>query len=366
MHDLIVPDVGEPQYCARCAHPLQRRPDGGRARPYCPECGWTYYAKPALGAAAIVEENGRIVLVQRAHEPYQGWWTLPTGFVEYGEDAAETAAREVLEETGLLVEIDGYHGIFFGGGDPRGVAHVAVFYAHRLGGSLAPGDDAADTGWFSPEEIPEEIAFEGHRKAIARWLTRHREGTAEPSLLLYAGTGPAPPLLVYAVIENPKGTADRIVYDSARGHFVPSGEIFPDPLPCHYGWIPRTISAGDDRELDVVVVGEGDTAVGSVVPVRPIGTLLRADADHKVLAIRADLPSAYATVTDAADRPELREMVERLFRPRAVLKGWASAPETRRLIMETQHRWVERHRDGEPNADHRKASRERRRADRGM
>ena len=88
MHGFELPDPGEPRYCA---HPLESYADGGRPRPRCPACGWTYYAKPALGAAVIIEDDaGCLLMVQRGHEPYRGWWTLPTGFVAYGEDAAET------------------------------------------------------------------------------------------------------------------------------------------------------------------------------------------------------------------------------------------------------------------------------------
>lgn len=340
VNGLVLPDPGEPRFCGRCAAPLVRQADGGRDRPRCPVCRWTYYGKPALGAAALIEENGCILLVRRAHEPYRGWWTLPAGYVEYEEDAAATAAREALEETGLVVLIEGVHGIFWGGGDPRGAAHLAVFYAKRLGGELAPADDAAETGWFAPDEVPTEIAFEGTRKAIAAWVASGAEERREPTLLQYAGGGPAPPILVYAVIENPRGTVDRIAYDAERQTFSPTGEVFPAPLPIHYGWIPHTLSAGDGRELDVVVIGEGDAAVGGVLVVRPIGALLRADADHKVVAVRADLPSAYATVTDVGERAELREMVEDLFRPRARLVGWATAPEARRLILETQRDWI--------------------------
>lgn len=344
MHGLFLPDPGEPRFCGRCAHPLELRADGGRDRPRCPECGWTYYAKSALGAAALIEEEGRVLLIRRAFEPYRGWWMLPAGFVEYGEDAAETAVREAREETGLVVEIDGFAGIYFGAGDPRGASHLAVFRARRLGGALAADDDAAEARWFGPDEVPDEIAFEAHRKAISRWAASPDGALGEPALMLYAGSGPAPPLLVHVVIENPRGTADRIVYDSARHDFVPSGEVFPAPLPIHYGWIPRTLSPGDDRELDVVVAGEGETAIGSVIPARPIGALLRADGDHKVLAVRVDLPSAYVMVTDAAERPELREMVEGLFRLRARLTGWASAGDTRRLILDAQAAWIGRHR----------------------
>ena len=84
------PRPGEPKFCARCAAPLEPRHDGGRARPRCPRCGWTYYAKPALGAAVLIEEKGRILLVRRAHEPQRGWWMLPAGYVEYGEDVRQT------------------------------------------------------------------------------------------------------------------------------------------------------------------------------------------------------------------------------------------------------------------------------------
>lgn len=344
MHGLILPDPGEPRFCGRCAHLLKVRFEGGRSRPRCPECGWTYYAKPALGAAALIEEGGRILLVQRAHEPYRGWWMLPAGFVEYGEDAAETAVREALEETGLRVAIEGFRGIFFGGGDPRGAAHLAVFDARKLAGTLAASDDAAEVRWFRPADIPLEIAFEAHREAVSRWLASQDGGETQPRWMLYAGAGPAPPILVHVVIENPQGTVDRIVYDSVRHQFVPSGEVFPAPLPIHYGWIPCTLSGGDDQELDAVVAGEGEAAVGSVIPVRPIGALLLADFDHKVLTVRADLPSAYATVIDADDRPDLREMVEQLFRPRATLLGWASAREVRGLILDSQRAWIQRYR----------------------
>ena len=332
---LALPDPGEPRFCARCANPLQPRPSGGRERPWCPVCGWTYYAKPALGAAILAEDEGRILLVQRKHEPYQDWWMLPAGFVEYGEDAMQTAAREAMEETGLLVEVKDCLGIFSHNGDPRGSSHLAVFRAQKLGGTLTPGDDASDARWFAPDQIPDKIAFQAHRDAIASWLGPGRAERAA-SLLEYLSAGPASPVLIYVVIENPKGTVHRMVYDAERAEFVPSGEIFADPLPIHYGWIPATWSAGDGRELDVVVVGEGKTVVGSVVPARPIGTLLREDQDHKVLAVRVDIASSYADVVDAAERPELRDMVDGLFRHRAVLKGWASAAETRRLILEAQ------------------------------
>src|SRR5262249_27732462 len=132
-------DPGRPAFCARCASPLRAQERHGVQRPVCPVCGWVYYAKPALGAAVAIESAGELLLVRRRRPPYEGWWTLPAGFVEYGETAWETAVREAAEEVGLIVELTGLRGLYFGADDPRGVAHLAVYGARPIEGSPRPG-----------------------------------------------------------------------------------------------------------------------------------------------------------------------------------------------------------------------------------
>jgi ADP-ribose pyrophosphatase YjhB (NUDIX family) len=170
-------DPGEPRFCAKCGQPTQRRTSGGRARPHCPACGWTYYAKNALGAAiAIQSDDGQqILLVQRAHEPYAGWWMLPAGFVEYGDSATDTAVREAEEETGLRVELTGLRGLYYGADDPRDVAHLAVYDARIVSGEPRPGDDACAVRFFSATALPTQIAFEAQRQAIADWTRAARQ-----------------------------------------------------------------------------------------------------------------------------------------------------------------------------------------------
>jgi ADP-ribose pyrophosphatase YjhB (NUDIX family) len=173
-------DPSRPGHCARCGTATREEDRGGRLRPICPACGWVYYAKNATGAALAVVEHERVLLVRRAHEPYKGQWMLPAGFVEYGEFAEETAVREAEEETGLRVEVTGLWGLYYGTDDPRNVAHLAVYEARRVGGTLQAGDDADDVRFFGPDELPEEIAFHSHRQALGDWRRQPNRPTAPP------------------------------------------------------------------------------------------------------------------------------------------------------------------------------------------
>ena len=164
-------DPGRPGHCIRCGTLTEEIIRGGMLRPTCPACGWVYYAKNATGAALLIVEGGKVLLVQRAHEPYLGQWMLPAGFVEYGEIAEESAVREAQEETGLDVELTGLWGFYFGSDDPRNVAHLAVYAARRTGGTLAAGDDAMAAQFFGPDELPAQIAFRAHRRSLADWRT---------------------------------------------------------------------------------------------------------------------------------------------------------------------------------------------------
>jgi 8-oxo-dGTP diphosphatase len=284
--------------------------------------------------------------VQRRFEPYAGWWMLPAGFVEYGEFAEDTAARETEEETGLQVALDGLLGLYFGAGDPRNAAHLAVYRAHAVGGTLQAADDAVDVRAFAPDAIPLEIAFEAQRQAIADWVAKRPAGPAmgrARRLLRYAAAGPAAPVLVYVVIENPRGSTERIRYDARAGAFHPEGRPFPWPLPIHYGWIPGTLNPADAAELDVLVPDPGHTSPGASLVARPIGVMYRSDGDHKVLALRADSGTAYPDTTEAAALPDAQAMTVRWLRDYKAdveTTGWGDSAAARRLILDCQAAWV--------------------------
>lgn len=105
-------------------------------------------------------------MVQRAHEPFVGDWTIPAGYCEWEENPAETAVRELKEETGLDVGITGVFKIYNGHDDPRTNAVLVLYFADILGGELRPDDDALRAEFFTWDKIPKNIAFEAHRQAL--------------------------------------------------------------------------------------------------------------------------------------------------------------------------------------------------------
>lgn len=140
-----------------------------KPRRICPSCRYVYFTDPKVGVGVAVVENGRLLLVKRAMNPERGKWSLPAGFVDQGEDPKETATREALEETGLIVQIEGVLDVFH---NPPGAGGASVFILYRaqvIGGRLLAGDDAADAGFFALDQLP-ELAFTSTKAAVARLL----------------------------------------------------------------------------------------------------------------------------------------------------------------------------------------------------
>ncbi|KON29394.1 hypothetical protein AC480_03245 [miscellaneous Crenarchaeota group archaeon SMTZ1-55] len=65
-----------------------------------------YPLHPLIGVGALIKVGDEIVVVRREHEPAKGLWSIPGGLLELGERLSDGVKREVLEETGLDVEID--------------------------------------------------------------------------------------------------------------------------------------------------------------------------------------------------------------------------------------------------------------------
>ena len=164
-----------PKFCPHCAGRLAPKITDERERLVCRECGFIFYINPKVAAGALIEVEGRVVLVRRGIEPHVGYWTLPAGFTEYGETIEETAIRECREETGLKIELDDLLGVYSVNSDFYGHLVLVLYSAHVVGGELIAGDDASEAGLFAPTELPTDMAFQAHCQALRDWREAIKE-----------------------------------------------------------------------------------------------------------------------------------------------------------------------------------------------
>jgi 8-oxo-dGTP diphosphatase len=111
---------------------------------------------------ACIEGKTKLLLVQRKHEPYQGSWALPGGYVESDEDLPEAAARELAEETGLKdVSLEQLRTFGKPGRDPRGRTITVVYFgiAGQDHCQINAADEAAQAQWSDIDNLP-PLAFD--------------------------------------------------------------------------------------------------------------------------------------------------------------------------------------------------------------
>lgn len=115
---------------------------------------------PICAVGAIVLEKGELLLVRRSHEPALGQWSLPGGRVEWGETLREAIAREVREETGVDIEVEGLAGIaerIVPDDEGKVEYHYVIldFWAKPKSRELKAGDDASEARWVNVADLTE-------------------------------------------------------------------------------------------------------------------------------------------------------------------------------------------------------------------
>ena len=115
---------------------------------------------PIVGVGGLVFDQGQILLVKRGAHPARGAWSIPGGKLRSGESLAAGVARELLEETGLIVEVAELVAVYERLPRPGAFgddAHYVVldYLCKATGGLLRAGDDADEAGWFPLRDLGE-------------------------------------------------------------------------------------------------------------------------------------------------------------------------------------------------------------------
>ena len=131
----------------------------------------TVFSRPtpaSAGDAAIIDKEGRILLVRRADN---GKWAMPGGALEVGETPADGAVREALEETGVHCQARSLVGVF----DSRLCGTPTRHHLYQFVFLCEPSEERPEqpshaievlgTGWFPEDGLPEDID-PGHRSRI--------------------------------------------------------------------------------------------------------------------------------------------------------------------------------------------------------
>lgn len=138
-------------FCPQCGKPLQNSECYGKVRPHCLDCSFVYWGNFSLGVGGVVWHEGKVLLVQRAHNPGKGAWTIPGGYVDQEEKIADAIVREIWEETGIQTKPLSVIALR----DRPGEKHdtYAVFLLEYLGGTLqADPVEVSNLGFFTLEE----------------------------------------------------------------------------------------------------------------------------------------------------------------------------------------------------------------------
>jgi 8-oxo-dGTP diphosphatase len=152
---------GEFTYCPHCGTVLEDREVFGKIRMVCPACDYIHFRNPGVGAAVVIrDDDDRLLLVKRGPEVTRpGYWAIPAGYVDYGEEIRAAAARELREETGLIADIGDVVWVASNFHDPSKLTVGVWFEGAVTGGALAAGDDATAAGFFALDELP-PLAFD--------------------------------------------------------------------------------------------------------------------------------------------------------------------------------------------------------------
>ncbi|KAM7272135.1 hypothetical protein ACFE04_031349 [Oxalis oulophora] len=152
-------NVRDVSFCQWCGGPTKHCiPDGEeKLRAICTSCGKITYQNPKMVVGCLIEHDKKVLLCKRNIQPSFGLWTLPAGYMEIGESAAQGATRETWEEAQAEVEV---LAPFAQLDIPLIGQTYIIFFAKLRKPHFSPGPESSECRLFAFNEIPfDSLAF---------------------------------------------------------------------------------------------------------------------------------------------------------------------------------------------------------------
>jgi ADP-ribose pyrophosphatase YjhB (NUDIX family) len=136
----------------------------------CTRCDYiAFYNPKPVGCAVPRDEQGRVWLARRGHEPGKGRWSMPGGFVDLGETVEAAILRELQEELCVGATIGALVGAYSRADAPV----VVIVFEALLTGTPRATDEAPEVKAFETGALPwDELAFPSDRAALETVLAR--------------------------------------------------------------------------------------------------------------------------------------------------------------------------------------------------
>ncbi|KAK9664609.1 hypothetical protein RND81_14G055800 [Saponaria officinalis] len=169
-------NIRKVKFCQSCGGPTKHEiPDGDeKLRAICTLCGNIAYQNPKMVVGCLIEHEKKILLCKRNIQPSYGRWTLPAGYMEMGESAAEGAIRETQEEAGAEVEVVSP----FAQLDIPLIGQTYVIFLAKLKTpQFSPGVESMECRLFALDEIPfDSLAFSSMVVTLKMYIEDLKDG----------------------------------------------------------------------------------------------------------------------------------------------------------------------------------------------
>ncbi|KAI5671594.1 hypothetical protein M9H77_11958 [Catharanthus roseus] len=194
-------------YCQSCGGPMKHEIPNGeeKMRAICTLCGKIAYENPKMVVGCLIEHEDKILLCRRKIQPSYGLWTLPAGYMEMGESAAEGAIRETREEANAEVEI---LSPFAQLDIPLIGQTYLIFLAKLKRPDFSPGDESSECQLFTVDDIPfNSLAFSSMLVTLKLYIEDRLVGR---------------PKFHYSVINKRPGTSPSDIHAYTLDHHMSS------------------------------------------------------------------------------------------------------------------------------------------------